>query len=161
MVNFNDYFNHVGKDLIWKRATSNRVKVGDVAGWKDEHGYVYIRFMGKLRQAHRIIWEMHHGPIPEGMEIDHINHVTDDNRIENLRLVTRKENCKNVSMSVTNKSGVVGVSWCKRTGKWFASIRVDKRELFLGRYEDKNEAISARKAAEVKYNFHKNHGDKK
>ena len=81
MVNFNDYFNHVGKDLIWKRATSNRVKVGDVAGWKDEHGYVYIRFMGKLRQAHRIIWEMHHGQIPEGMEIDHINHVTDDNRI--------------------------------------------------------------------------------
>ena len=97
MVNFNDYFNHVGKDLIWKRATSNSVKVGDVAVWQDEHGYVYIRFMGKLRQAHRIIWEMHHGPIPEGMEIDHINHVTDDNRIENLRLVTRKENCKNIS----------------------------------------------------------------
>lgn len=104
---------------------------------------------------------MHYGKIPEGMEIDHINHITDDNRIENLRLVTRKDNCKNVSMSKSNKSGVVGVSWCKRTCKWFASIRVDRKEKFLGRYDKIDDAAAARKAAELKYNFHKNHGSKK
>ena len=138
-----------------------KVKVGDVAGWKDELGYVYVRVNGKLIPAHRIIWEMHYGKIPEGMEIDHINHITDDNRIENLRLVTRKDNCKNVSMSKSNKSGVVGVSWCKRTCKWFASIRVDRKEKFLGRYDKIEDAAAARKAAELKYNFHKNHGSKK
>lgn len=160
-MNFNDLFYHEGKDLIWKVNTSRRVKVGDVAGWKDELGYVYVRVNGKLIPAHRIIWEMHYGKIPEGMEIDHINHITDDNRIENLRLVTRKDNCKNVSMSKSNKSGVVGVSWCKRTCKWFASIRVDRKEKFLGRYDKIEDAAAARKAAELKYNFHKNHGSKK
>lgn len=160
-MNFNDLFYHEGKDLIWKVGTSRRVKVGDVAGWKDELGYVYVGVNGKLIPAHRIIWEMHYGKIPEGMEIDHINHITDDNRIENLRLVTRKDNCKNVSMSKSNKSGVVGVSWCKRTCKWFASIRVDRKEKFLGRYDKIEDAAAARKAAELKYNFHKNHGSKK
>lgn len=160
-MNFNDLFYHEGKDLIWKVSTSRRVKVGDVAGWKDELGYVYVRVNGKLIPAHRMIWEMHYGKIPEGMEIDHINHITDDNRIENLRLVTRKDNCKNVSMSKSNKSGVVGVSWCKRTCKWFASIRVDRKEKFLGRYDKIDDAAAARKAAELKYNFHKNHGSKK
>lgn len=160
-MNFNDLFYHEEKDLIWKVSTSRRVKVGDVAGWKDEPGYVYVRVNGNLIPAHRIIWEMHYGKIPEGMEIDHINHITDDNRIENLRLVTRKDNCKNVSMSKSNKSGVVGVSWCKRTCKWFASIRVDRKEKFLGRYDKIEDAAAARKAAELKYNFHKNHGSKK
>lgn len=160
-MNFNDYFYHIGKDLIWRNPTSKRVKAGDVAGWMDEDGYIYVRIMGRLTPAHRVIWEMHYGEIPEGMEIDHINHIRDDNRIENLRLVTRQENCKNVSMSKSNRSGVVGVSWCKRTSKWLASIRVDKREKFLGRHERKDDAISARKVAETEYKFHKNHGSKK
>jgi hypothetical protein len=45
---------------------------------------------------HRYIWEIHNGPIPKGMEIDHINRDKEDNRIENLRCVTRKENQNNV-----------------------------------------------------------------
>lgn len=44
---------------------------------------------------HRVIWYYFNGEIPEGMEIDHINGIRDDNRLENLRLVTHTENVNN------------------------------------------------------------------
>jgi transcriptional regulator CtsR len=46
------------------------------------------------KMVHRIIWESVYGPIPEGMQINHINGVKDDNRIANLELVTPSENTK-------------------------------------------------------------------
>src|SRR5699024_11445694 len=68
------------------------------------------------------IWEMHHGKIPEGMEIDHINGIRDDNRIDNLRLVTSRTNDTNRAKSKANTSGVVGVCWDKRKGLWLVRI---------------------------------------
>ena len=59
---------------------------------KDKNGYVIV---AHTRLVHRIVWETFNGEIPEGMEIDHINTIRDDNRLENLRLVTHKENCNN------------------------------------------------------------------
>ena len=107
---------------------------------------------------HRIIWEMHNGPIPDGMEVDHINHVRTDNRIENLRLVSRLENCKNRKLNSNNTSGFNGVSWSKRDGKWLAYIYINKKRIRLGLYSDISKAIAAREKANLSHKFHKNHG---
>lgn len=72
--------------------------------------------------AHRIIWEMFNGAIPEGKEIDHINGVKSDNRIENLRLCDRHINCKNAAKRRDNSSGVTGVSKTYN-GKWVVQIQ--------------------------------------
>lgn len=91
-------------------------------------------------------------------QIDHINHVRSDNRWINLREATNQENCKNRSISIRNKSGVVGVRWTKGKTKWAAYIHVNSKDKYLGFFFDKFEAICARKSAENKHGFHANHG---
>lgn len=108
--------------------------------------------------AHRIVWEMHYGKIPEGFEIDHINHIRSDNRIENLRIVSRSENCKNMSISKANESGFTGVCWSKKQSAWHAYINVNRKMIHLGFYSDLNEAIRVRATAERNNKFHENHG---
>jgi HNH endonuclease/AP2 domain len=126
----------------------------------DTLGYKYCRIFGKPHRAHRLIWAMHYGEMPIG-QIDHINGIRDDNRIENLRLVNNQENNKNKRLSANNTSGVMGVCWDKSRGKWSAQIKVDLVRINLGRFDDIELAIAARKAAEVKYNFHANHGEQR
>lgn len=64
---------------------------GKEIGWVASNGYVQTSIGG----VHRLIWEAFKGEIPEGYEIDHINTIRNDNRLENLRLLTHKENCNN------------------------------------------------------------------
>ena len=68
---------------------------GKELGSHTTYGYKVINFNGRTYQASHIIWEAFNGEIPDGMEIDHINTVRNDNRLENLRVVTHKENCNN------------------------------------------------------------------
>ena len=70
-------------------------KFGNVIGTKKLNGYITVTLNGKQLLAHRIVWEAFNGEIPEGMEIDHINAIRNDNRLENLRLTTPKENRNN------------------------------------------------------------------
>lgn len=65
-------------------------------------GYRTVQFMGKNGYAHRLAWEMMVGPIPPKMDIDHINRNRLDNRIKNLRVVTRRENLMNTSKQKGN-----------------------------------------------------------
>ncbi len=105
-----------------KVSTSNRVKVGAVAGCSGGDGYLLIMVQSRLYQAHRLAWLHTHGVWPKG-QIDHINRDRSDNRIANLRDVTQKQNLQNRSKSSTNTSGHPGVSWNKRISKWQASIK--------------------------------------
>jgi len=91
-------------------------------------------------------------------EIDHINGIRTDNRLVNLRSVTHRENQKNIKRSTCNTSGRVGVRWEGHRSKWRSAIKVDGREKHLGSFDSFAEASAARKAAEIKYGFHKNHG---
>ena len=124
-------------------------------------GYKYISIKIDCKRhnlsLHRIAWTLYYKKIPENF-IDHINHIRSDNRIENLREVSKVENNKNQSMPKHNTSGFVGVSYHKRDKIWEARIKVNYNQIYLGRFKTKEEAIEARKKAEVQYGFHANHG---
>lgn len=160
-MNWNDIFQYNDGNLYWKISPSSRIFIGDLAGYLRQDGYVAVEYNSKSYKVHRIIWEMHYGPIPEGYEIDHIWHNRQDNRIQNLRLVLKEENAKNRRVYINNSSGVTGVSWSRRDSRWLAQITIKGKTIHLGYFNELGLAIKARKEAEIKYGFHPNHGKKK
>lgn len=124
----------------------------------DRKGYRVGRVDGKVVKQHRYIWEKANGPIPAGMQIDHINGKRDDNRLSNLRVVTHQENTQNAKRRKDNASGVNGVYWNKQGGKWHSRIQVDGGKIHLGYFDDWFEAVCARLSANNTYGFHLNHG---
>lgn len=85
----------------------------------------------------------------ENMVIDHINHNKLDNRRENLKICTQKENVRNQVIKKTNTSGYTGVY--KRGRKWCARIYVDGQQIYLGTFDTFEKAKQARISAEVEY----------
>lgn len=116
------------------------------------NGYMYGALFEENFSTHRLAWYFVKGKAP--VEVDHINGDRTDNRICNLRNVSRGENCKNASKQKRNTSGVPGVSWDPVNAKW--QVRIGHKH--LGRYVDFAEAVSVRKRAELKNGFHINHG---
>jgi hypothetical protein len=94
--------------FTWIKKTSNRAPVGNVAGYLNHDGYVYIKINNKIYSAHRLAWLFTNKAYPENM-IDHINGNRSDNRICNLREATRVENAYNQKKQKNNTSGVKGV----------------------------------------------------
>jgi hypothetical protein len=137
--------------------TWNARYAGKLAGSFDPEGYRTVTVFGTRYRAHRVAWAIHHGEWPKG-EIDHINHVRDDNRIKNLRVVDVVHNARNQSLYTNNKSGVIGVCFEKRTRSWRAYIRTDTCNQHLGRFKTFEEAAAARTAAEPANGYHPNHG---
>ena len=88
----------------------------------------------------------------------HINHIRDDNRLSNLRFVTKSDNNRNKSRSSNNTSGVTGVRYRKDKRKYVAQIKVDGLIIQLGSFVTLEEAAKVRKAAEIKYKFNVGHG---
>lgn len=84
-------------------------------------------------------------------QVDHINHNRLDNRKENLRLVSSSQNNMNKGRQSNNTSGITGVSYYKRQDVYEAQIQVNYKQIHLGRFKNKEDAIKARKEAEVKY----------
>ncbi len=138
--------------LINKIDRNSRSRAGRVAGMINDSGYRVTRVNGKNYRVHRIIWEMHHGEIPCGLEIDHINRDRLDNRIENLRLATRHEQNLNMSKRKST-SGITGVCWSKKDKRWQALIGFKGKSYYLGQFIEKRDAIKARRDAEIKFNF--------
>tara|TARA_R110002020_G_scaffold474464_2_gene705997 strand:- start:197 stop:709 length:513 start_codon:yes stop_codon:yes gene_type:complete len=141
----------------WVVSNSPRVSVGDVAGGYQNKGYRTITIDGKAYLAHRLAFLYMTGVFPES-HTDHINGVRDDNRFENLRSVTQAENNKNRRKNKDNKSGFTGVSWDKASSKWKAQIRYSGQKIHLGYFDDLEDAVIAREAGNIKYGYHKNHG---
>ena len=156
-MNIKDYldYNSVTGDFTWKKTTTNRIKVGDLAGSLNKtSGYIELRFKGKHYYGHRLAWEFVHGIVPKF--IDHVNQNRADNSIFNLREVSRLNNNKNCRVSKNNSSGTPGISQLP-TGKWRAVITVNYKQKHLGVFTDIVDAIQARTDAKLKYNFHRNH----
>lgn len=78
-------------------------------GCYDSYGYLKIKIKGRTFSAHRLAWFLYYGKEPT-LEIDHINGDRADNRICNLREVTRAENNYNRYHKVNSKTGYIGIS---------------------------------------------------
>lgn len=126
----------------------------DTNGYK--HGSIEVLGLRKT-VAHRVVFAIYYKHWPNDC-VDHINGIRNDNRILNLREVTSRENNWNMARSTNNTSGVTGVGWNSRDSSWLAYIEVNLRRKYLGQFPTFDEAVAARKAAERRYNFHKNHG---
>lgn len=162
-IKWTDYFIYEPDTglIKWRnRPKYGKVRAGDIAGSPSKRGYICIWLNGKSYRANRIAWCMANPGLPllDTDEVDHINHILTDNRAANLRKVTRTENNQNASKRVDNSSGVTGVYWNRRNSKWTAQIVAYKKYNFLGNYNTLLDAVCARKAAEVRFGFHQNHG---
>lgn len=135
----------------------NRRFAGKPAFTDNGKGYLSGRIFGQICKGHHVAFAYFNGRWPEG-QIDHINGDRSDNSRDNLREASNRENSRNRAISSRNTSGVVGVSWSKQRGKWYSYIRADGHLHSLGFYENKNEAVAARKQAEREHGFHENHG---
>ena len=100
----------------------------------------------KTVQMHRLLLGF-----PNGMQVDHIDGNGLNNRRCNLRTATQSQNMHNRFLSKSNKSGVRGVCWCKRTGKWRVGITLNKKQKHIGYFSDLDEATAAYAAASLKY----------
>lgn len=120
------------------------------------NGYKSGGLNGRTIYAHRAIWALIHGEWPG--EIDHINGDRSDNRLINLRIVTRLENTRNARMARNNSSGVTGVCWDATKKKWAAYIGSGENRTNLGNFKRFDNAVAARKQAERRLGYHPNHG---
>ena len=147
--------------LYWRWRINSRVPKTLEAGTQRKSnpaGYKRVHIKGKFYQVHRIVMLMCYGFYGEGLEVDHINHVRDDNRLCNLRFVTGSENSRNKSVSSKNTTGVTGVYFIKRLQKYAAQIKVNRQVHYLGCYNTLEEAAAARAEANLKFKFNNNHG---
>ena len=169
-------YNPESGDLIWKdrplkhfkskqaQIVSNKKTNGRLVESKHPNGrgktYLKVGFSTlegkKAFLVHRVIWMIVHGEWPEF--IDHVNGNGTDNRLSNLRSVSMEENNRNIRKHKTNTSGVTGVYENKRDEKWLAMIWNGNKQINIGTYETKAEAIAARKGAEKALGYHANHG---
>lgn len=120
------------------------------AGLLKKSAYCYVQIDGKRYAAHRIIWEMHNGAIPEGMDIDHKNRKRRDNRLSNLRLCTNAENRRNSKRRRDNRSKLKGVSISKN-GTPYARITLNRECFYLGTFSTPEAAHEAYCAAAKHY----------
>lgn len=133
MENLHDYYTYEDGFLYNKS--------GHLYHNEDRDGYIRVRRAGKEYRAHRIIWELFNGPIPEGMLVDHIDGNVYNNRIENLRLATRQQNSANKRSMGAIAKGVTATT----SGKYRVRISKEGVTYCLGTYNTLEEAAEVYK----------------
>jgi len=132
----------------WKKCLDKRL-IGKQTGELIKTGAVIIRTKYGKFQAHRLAWLYMFGYFPKFL--DHINGIRSDNRICNLRECTHAENHQNKGIQSNNTSGYPGVGWHKLTQKWRAYITLNRKQISLGSFDDKESAYKAYCEAKAKY----------
>lgn len=134
----------------------NTLYSGKSAGFLNNLGYKAVKLSNRYYLQHQLAWLFMTGELPK--EIDHEDHDRANNKWSNLREVSHKVNGRNQSMWSTNKSGFNGVCFNKVKQKWDAYIWLNNASKSLGSFADKKDAITARKAANIKHDYHPSHG---
>lgn len=142
-MSWSDILGYCDGSLKWKVRLSSRNSVGGPAGsFHASTGYLRFGYKGKQYLAHRVVWEMHFGEIPAGMQIDHINGNRVDNRISNLRVVTPQQK----KWNLLNTKG-----WVYADGRYQARIKLNKKVIVLGYFDTPAEASSCYWREKPKY----------
>jgi hypothetical protein len=140
--------------LTWQVAAIpgswNSRHAGKRAGNDKGRGYRMLRVSGVAYLEHRVAYAIATGIDPAEMSVDHINGDRSDNRPCNLRLATNAENIRSRhKLNQNNTSGEHGVHWSSAASKWTAVIKVNRVALYLGLFDNIEDARAARIAAEV------------
>lgn len=126
----------------WKNSRRSPLFNGKQVGSDDLYGYKTVRLDGKSYKLHRLAWLYVHGVWPAG-DVDHINGQRSDNRIDNLRDVSRKVNLENQREAKNNRStGLLGAYFDRRKNRFYSRISVDNKSVNLG-YHPTAEAAHA------------------
>ena len=142
---------HFATERGWK--IFNASDAGKPAG-RQKKGMIYfdVGINGTHYRTHRIVYFLATGVDPSERHIDHIRpELPFPNVASNLRLATNAENRWNQKRTRRNKSGVTGVCWDEVRKKWVASIKVHGKSILLGRFNNFDNAVTERKAAEFRY----------
>lgn len=144
-------YTNKGKEFYFDLEDYDKIK--DYTWNMDGYGYAIttteLKKDKNVIKMHRLLTDFKYG------QVDHVNRVRHDNRKENLRFSTQNENARNGTISIKNKSGFIGVYEVKNKIKntWMAYIMVNKKNIYLGRFKTKEEAIIARLKAEKIYHM--------
>ena len=134
-------------DFTWLINRSNTLKGSRAGCISSTTGYRVLSIRGLKVSAHKLAWYLHYGEYPES-QIDHINGLRADNRIENLRCVSPSVNGQNRwKAQANNKVGLMGV--CKRGSKYIATIILNKKQTYLGIFSTKEDAHLAYLSAKL------------
>lgn len=117
--------------LIRKTTRAPNALKGAIVGTIDGKGYLHTNLLGKFYRVHRIVFFMHYGYEPEG--IDHKDQDRQNNRPKNLRSADDQQNQGNIRRYKHNTSGFRGVSKNSRSGLWHAQLKINGKQIYLGR----------------------------
>ena len=121
--------------FVWRHS-------GKTAGGRVGNGYYNLTLRGKTYGIHRLVWLFETGEWPIG-EVDHIDRDTSNNLFSNLRLANKSQNRCNAAAYKNNRSGLKGIYFNKRRGKWCAQICFKGTKHHLGTFQTKEEAHAA------------------
>ena len=136
--------------LYWKKKISRKVITGREAGYITNQGYCCIKIKQGSYLRSRLVWLYHHGKLPDAF-MDHINGITYDDRIENLREATNQQNQFNRKSNRGSSSKYKGVHWCKKLNKWIARYTIDGKKKHIGVFTNEVEAAKAYDNTVVKF----------
>jgi hypothetical protein len=136
----------------WNKVYKNKLAFNFIT----RSGYLKGTLFGRKFYAHRVVYAYFNNVWP--VQIDHIDGNKLNNKLSNLRNVDQSTNSKNLPKSKSNTTGFTGVHFDNRRKKFIAKLMVNKRSIHIGEFTSLDEAISARKNANINYSFHENHG---
>jgi hypothetical protein len=152
----NDYIYYENGEIFHKKLGRNlKISTGS-------HGYKRVRLNRKLYSLHRILYEKFIGVIPNDKVVDHINNKKDDNRLENLQLLSQRDNSRKQLKQTNNTSGYNGIN--KHGNRWRVSINDNDNKKISKTFVTMFSALIWRKYMEIvvlKYPQHFKKGYKK
>lgn len=151
------HFKNDGAFKMWNRRYSNKV-AGRTLKNSVGKSYRLISLCDIKYYSHRLAIIIQDGSIDDSIDVDHIDGNGTNNSYDNLRVVSRSQNARNHKRQANNTSGCVGVHWASRERLWQARIHEGGKCISLGYFSNFEDAVKVRKAAEVQYGYHENHG---